>query len=615
MNFSPFGTFSQTIPGTGMHHFTTAKFAQNIAPGGQVLGVISSGEGGVHYLRPVDNGFNNQSGPQLITLPITVSGKPDSDQPPQTIQIQVVNPNTPTINPNASNSNAPKYVMPIQIQGFPQGAATVLTLAYNQAVPGEPLQLQLQPQIEISTNESEAETNNNNNNTNNNNNNNNSNNNNNNNINNNNNNSSNSNNNTGSCNSNNNSHNNNNSVQTDDNLTLDEKSQDSNVDAYPVAMVANQMVIKNESDVDTKSTQTNSEKCKDSKAEASEEDDGNPENEEFLSSTLTAMPSSWQSLATPGSAVADYLSKIPANTLPLSLHHFLRFSAETIKREQGIESSPLSCDYNESYQNGVEEQIDLEIDVNGKTKKKKRPVKKKPPRPKKPRPGQVHIATALDGTTLFCCPECHMAYPEKELLEQHLVGHKIERRFICDICGAGLKRKEHLERHKLGHNPERPFVCQVCMKGFKRKEHLNLHSVIHSGEKTEICSECGKGFYRKDHLRKHAKSHITKKIKEAAQAQAQTILEAQAQAQAQLAQHTHFSIPIPNMPGVSVIPLNRGVLGGEEETTSAVVSIKTEIEDEELPNLSIQEPQPQVTITTTSPNSENNGVRQNSRVK
>lgn len=559
MNFSPFGTFPQTIPGS----FTTAKFAQNIAPGGQVLGVISSGEGGVHYLRPVDNGFANQPGPQLITLPITVSGKPDSDQTPQTIQIQVVNPNAPSINANTSNNNAPKYVMPIQIQGFPQGAATVLTLAYNQAGPGEPLQLQLQPQIELSTNENEVESNN----------------------------------------------NNNNSVQTDESLTLDEKSQDSNVDTFPVAMVANQMIIKNNSDIDDKSTQTNQDKIKEAKSETSEEDDINADNEEFLSSTLTTMPSSWQSLATPGSAVADYLSKIPANTLPLSLHQFLRFSAETIKREQGIESSPLSGDFNnESYQNGVEEQIELEIDINGKTKKKKRPVKKKPPRPKKPRPGQVHIATALDGTTLFCCPECHMAYPEKELLEQHLVGHKIERRFICDICGAGLKRKEHLERHKLGHNPERPFVCSVCMKGFKRKEHLNLHSVIHSGEKTEICGECGKGFYRKDHLRKHAKSHITKKIKEAAQAQAQTILEAQ-----QLAQHTQFSIPIPNMPGVSVIPINRGVLGAEE-TPSAVVSIKTEIEDEELPNLTIQEPQPQVTITTTtSTNSEN--ARQNARVK
>ncbi|XP_063710022.1 fez family zinc finger protein 2-like [Culicoides brevitarsis] len=130
------------------------------------------------------------------------------------------------------------------------------------------------------------------------------------------------------------------------------------------------------------------------------------------------------------------------------------------------------------------------------------------------KPGSVHIATALDGTTLFCCPECQMAYSEKSCLEKHLLLHKIDRRFICDICGAGLKRKEHLERHKLGHNPERPYICTICGKGFKRKEHLNLHVVIHSGNKTEICGECGKGFYRKDHLRKHVKSHISKRIKE-----------------------------------------------------------------------------------------------------
>lgn len=54
-----------------------------------------------------------------------------------------------------------------------------------------------------------------------------------------------------------------------------------------------------------------------------------------------------------------------------------------------------------------------------------------------------------------------MAYPERGLLEQHLVGHNLERRFICDICNAALKRKDHLTRHKQSHNPERPFVCNV----------------------------------------------------------------------------------------------------------------------------------------------------------
>lgn len=68
-----------------------------------------------------------------------------------------------------------------------------------------------------------------------------------------------------------------------------------------------------------------------------------------------------------------------------------------------------------------------EIDINGKVKKKRK-MKKKPPKPKRPKPGQVHIATAIDGTILFCCPECQMAYPEKESLEQHLAVHKIERR-------------------------------------------------------------------------------------------------------------------------------------------------------------------------------------------
>lgn len=68
--------------------------------------------------------------------------------------------------------------------------------------------------------------------------------------------------------------------------------------------------------------------------------------------------------------------------------------------------------------------IKADVDANGKVKKKRK-YKKKPPKPKPPKPGQVHIATALDGTILFCCPECQMAYAEKTDLEQHLTVHKI----------------------------------------------------------------------------------------------------------------------------------------------------------------------------------------------
>lgn len=65
----------------------------------------------------------------------------------------------------------------------------------------------------------------------------------------------------------------------------------------------------------------------------------------------------------------------------------------------------------------------IDIKTMNKSKNKKKSLQKK-----NKKPGLVHIATALDGTTLFCCPECQMAYSEKSCLEKHLLLHKIERR-------------------------------------------------------------------------------------------------------------------------------------------------------------------------------------------
>lgn len=49
---------------------------------------------------------------------------------------------------------------------------------------------------------------------------------------------------------------------------------------------------------------------------------------------------------------------------------------------------------------------------NAPPKKKK---KKKAPKEKKPRPkaGEIRLKFALDGSMLFVCPECQVAYPEK----------------------------------------------------------------------------------------------------------------------------------------------------------------------------------------------------------
>lgn len=224
----------------------------------------------------------------------------------------------------------------------------------------------------------------------------------------------------------------------------------------------------------------------------------------------------------PTSAVADYLSHLPASTLPLSLHHFLKYSAESIKKEsqnidlshtqnltQGLGLNSLSSSIlsnasilnqphqhqmpsmqsqsqsqphqthhampqvptaqQQSHTNGTHSgtnnnmiqtsaanstsqpqnlannSTDTNAINNGngitannnnaskagstttKKKKKKKPPKEKKPRPK---PGEIRLTTALDGSTLYGCPECHMVYPERALLEEHLVGHNLERRYI-----------------------------------------------------------------------------------------------------------------------------------------------------------------------------------------
>ncbi|PSN44172.1 hypothetical protein C0J52_18399 [Blattella germanica] len=213
-----------------------------------------------------------------------------------------------------------------------------------------------------------------------------------------------------------------------------------------------------------------------------------------------------------GSAMADYLARLQPPTIPLSLQQFIKYQTNNAAAAAvaAVSDMKRECEITMAAPGSIAPvPNELESATSPKKKKKKKTIRK-PPRPK---PGEIRLSTALDGSTLFCCPECYMAYPDREMLDQHLTGHKQERRFVCNVCGAGLKRKEHLDQHKRGHSDERPFVCTVCMKGFKRNEHLTRHYVIHSGNKSHTCGECGKAFSRKDHLHKHAQTHIAKRVK------------------------------------------------------------------------------------------------------
>ncbi|XP_016905662.1 zinc finger protein 616-like [Apis cerana] len=245
------------------------------------------------------------------------------------------------------------------------------------------------------------------------------------------------------------------------------------------------------------------------------------------------------------SAMAEYFQKLQATTLPLTLQQLIKLQTEQVKKEKTEEEKvehtqnnilnipSVSVFRNTHLQNGnnsfmnsdqmlvsinpndlnvqIENQQENENTVQ--TIKVEQQIQTDSPKTEKKmkfraKTGEIKISVALDGSTLYCCPECNLAFPDKAEIEQHIQAHIQERKYQCKECGAMLKRKEHLDQHMRGHSDERPFKCPVCQKAFKRNEHLTRHYVIHSGDKNFSCSVCQKAFSRKDHLNKHTQTHL-----------------------------------------------------------------------------------------------------------
>lgn len=212
----------------------------------------------------------------------------------------------------------------------------------------------------------------------------------------------------------------------------------------------------------------------------------------------------------------EYLSRFSGPpTFPVSFQPMYKYPGELVQLQaasvNGHDDQNLLTDHSSSVMTPEQPQA---------PKKSKKKKKRRDPLPGVPTPRrrstslQPVLSAALDGSTLYGCPQCHTVFQNREAIEAHLAIHRSERPFICQDCGAALKRKEHLDRHKSSHVTERPHTCPVCNKNFKRQEHLQRHSIIHRTDKIHRCTECGKGFNRKDHLTKHIHSHLAKRIKQ-----------------------------------------------------------------------------------------------------
>ncbi|XP_046825314.1 zinc finger protein 860-like isoform X1 [Vespa crabro] len=246
-----------------------------------------------------------------------------------------------------------------------------------------------------------------------------------------------------------------------------------------------------------------------------------------------------------GSNMTEYLQKLQATTLPLTLQQLIKLQTEQIKKDKTEEEKSehnqnnilnipsVSVFRNSQTQNGNNfmnsEHMMITLnpndfnvhllsnqqdnDNNGQIVKVEQQVQTDSPKVEKKmkfraKTGEIKISVALDGSRVYCCPECNLVFPEKSEIDQHIQAHIQERKYQCKECGAMLKRKEHLDQHMRGHSDERPYKCPVCEKAFKRNEHLTRHYVIHSGDKNFSCTVCQKAFSRKDHLNKHTQTHL-----------------------------------------------------------------------------------------------------------
>lgn len=164
-------------------------------------------------------------------------------------------------------------------------------------------------------------------------------------------------------------------------------------------------------------------------------------------------------------AMAEYLQKLQATTLPLTLQQLIKIQSEQsqIKKEKlevqksieqsqqnilNIPSVPVVRNNGQQIQNNGNQFVnpenmtmitinphDLNVPVdNQDSENNLQPVKVEqqiqtdsPKTEKKmkfrAKTGEIKVTVALDGSTLYCCPECSLAFPEKSDIEQHIQNH------------------------------------------------------------------------------------------------------------------------------------------------------------------------------------------------
>lgn len=91
------------------------------------------------------------------------------------------------------------------------------------------------------------------------------------------------------------------------------------------------------------------------------------------------------------------------------------------------------------------------------------------------------------------------------MLRQHMLTHKVQKRFWCNVCGKGFNLLHHLKNHEKTHENKPEFECNICKKCFLTKEKLASHLKRHMN--LLRCSKCSKAFPSDESLASHLLTH------------------------------------------------------------------------------------------------------------
>jgi hypothetical protein len=165
-----------------------------------------------------------------------------------------------------------------------------------------------------------------------------------------------------------------------------------------------------------------------------------------------------QTLQQQSLVMAEYLQKLQSSSLPLTLQQLIKIQSEQVKKEKddeqkndqiqnnilNIPSVPIyktSQMHDSQYINNDHSIIPLnpsDVNVhieeqsenhnNTQTNKLEQTVQTDLSKPEKKikfraKTGEIKITIALDGSTLYCCPECNLAFAQKSEIELHLQIH------------------------------------------------------------------------------------------------------------------------------------------------------------------------------------------------